>query len=107
MANSKTRQSNPTEDLRKDFEALRDDVGALAEMLKDQALESRSRAADAAADRVVALKAASQERLDEIRARATDAAKSAEDVVRRNPAYSVAGAAAAGFLLGALTARRR
>ncbi|MCB1339415.1 MAG: DUF883 family protein, partial [Maritimibacter sp.] len=58
-------------------------------------------------ERVVALRAAGEHRLEEIRTRATEAAKRAETTVREHPAYAVAGAAALGFLLGALTLRRR
>lgn len=107
MAQTKRHQTDPLEDLRRDFEALREDVGALAQVFKDEARLRQRELTDSATDRVVALRSASEERLDEIRDRATLAAHRAEDVVRRNPAYAVGGAAALGFLVGAIFSRRR
>ena len=60
-----------------------------------------------ASDRVVALKDAGEHQLDMAKRYAVDAGRAAETTVREHPGYAVAGAAALGFLLGALTLRRR
>lgn len=107
MATSKRRHSDPLEDLRVDFEMLREDVGALAQIMKEEVRFQEKDLAGKASERVVALRSAGEHRLEEIRTRATEAAKRAETTVREHPGYAVAGAAALGFMLGALALRRR
>ena len=108
MAHGKTRlHKDETDLLREEFDALRDDFAALAGTLKAYAETEELRLGDKASDRLVALKQAGAHQLDIARRYAADAGKAAETTLREHPAYVVAGAAALGFLVGALTGRRR
>ncbi len=117
-----------TADLKREFDSLKADLGGLAKELRAYAAsQERSlgqRAADTASatagtmrdaagtmrDNVSTLRDAVLERGDEqlqsLRAFAETAAGNAEDMVRQHPGSTVAGAAAVGFLIGALMARR-
>lgn len=112
MAHGKTRtHKDETDLLREEFDALRDDFAALAGTLKAYAEKEGQRlgekAVDRADNRVVALKQAGAHQLDLAKRYAADAGKAAETTLREHPGYVVAGAAALGFLVGALTGRRR
>lgn len=102
----KTHQDD-TDHLREEFETLRSDFMALARDLRSYAEHENRALADKTSDRVVSLKAAGQHQLDIARGYAGEAVKAAETTVREHPGYAVAGAAAAGFLVGALATRRR
>ena len=95
-----------TAEMRRDFDALRKDVSALTDVMKQYATLQESNLRAAANDRIVSLKSAGEDQLDELRQRAEQTAADAQEMVRKNPGYSVAGAAAIGFIIGALTARR-
>ncbi|MCB1359213.1 MAG: hypothetical protein KDK53_22820 [Maritimibacter sp.] len=108
MAHAKSRTHNDeTEMLRAEFDALRDDFAALAGTLRSLAETEERRLGATAGDRVVALKQAGAHQLDLAKRYAADAGKAAETTLREHPGYVVAGAAALGFLVGALAGRRR
>jgi len=108
MARAKEKiQHDEYDRLRAEFDTLRDDLASLAGELKSFARDKEQTLADRTNERVVALKSAGEHQLELARTYALDAAKSAEKTVREHPAYAVAGAAALGFLLGAITLRRR
>lgn len=105
MAQAK-QNTRDTEDLMKEVAALREDFGAIAKELKSLAGAERDNMSSKAAERVVALKSAGERRLEDASEMATNAAHGASDFVKDHPATSIAGAAALGFLFGALTSRR-
>jgi ElaB/YqjD/DUF883 family membrane-anchored ribosome-binding protein len=108
MAHSKMKiQKDDTEQLRREFDNLREDFVSMARELKSYAGHQGRSVEEAASDRVVALKSVGERQLEAAKSYAVDAAKAAEEGVRAHPGYSVAGAAALGFLLGVVTARRR
>lgn len=96
-----------TDRLREEFDALRHDFRSLARDLKTFAAHEERALGDQAGDRIVALKAVGERQIEMAKRYAADAGKAAENTVREHPAYAVAGAAALGFLIGALTLRRR
>lgn len=104
---AQAKQTTPdTDALMKEVEALRKDFGALTQELKSLAQDSSESLSARAADRVVALKTKGERQLEEASALAGKAAEDASDYVKKKPATSMAGAAALGFVVGALTARR-
>ncbi len=108
MAHSKNKIRNDEFDrLHAEFETLRGDFLSLAQELKSFARHEERMLGDRANERVVALKSSGLEQLEMAKNYALDAAKTAEERVRDHPGYAVAGAAALGFLLGAITLRRR
>lgn len=96
-----------TDRLREEFDTLRRDFRSLARELKTFAEHEERALAEEAGGRIVSLKAAGERQLDMARRYAVDAGKAAGETVRAHPGYAVAGAAALGFLIGALTLRRR
>lgn len=105
MAQAK-QPARDTDDLMKEMAALRNDFGALTKELQALARAQGEQMSAKAADRVVALKAAGERHLDEASEIATRAADEAAGFVKKHPAGSVAAASLAGFIIGALTARR-
>ena len=108
MAHAKSKlHTDDFDRLRTECETLCGDVALLVQDLKTFARAEERSLADRAGERVVALKSTGEQQLDLAKARARDAAQAAEKTVREHPGYAVAGAAALGFLIGALTLRRR
>ncbi|MCB1391104.1 MAG: DUF883 family protein [Rhodobacteraceae bacterium] len=106
-----------TADLKRDFDALKADLGALTNELRafaqaqERSLSQRAtQTAQAAANGVLGategLRESGAQQVQNLRALAEQATSGAEDLVREHPAGTVAGAAALGFLVGALAARR-
>ncbi|PWE28001.1 hypothetical protein [Pararhodobacter marinus] len=112
------RASQPsTAQLKREFDALKADLGALAHEMRayaqaqESSLSSRAQAkantaADAARGAAESLFSGADHQFQHIRQFAESAAGGAEDMVRERPAAIVAGAAAIGFLVGALAARK-
>jgi len=108
MAHTKTKlHHDDTDRLREEFDTLRSDFQSLARELRSFARHEEEALEGKASDRVVALKTAGEHQLELAKRYAADAGKAAEKTVREHPGYAVAGAAAVGFLLGALTLRHR
>ena len=108
MAHSKTRlDHDETDRLREEFDTLRSDFRSLARELRAYGEHEEHALGGRAEERIVALKAAGAHQFETAKRYAADAGRAAETGVREHPGYAVAGAAALGFLLGALTLRRR
>ncbi|GAB1378862.1 DUF883 C-terminal domain-containing protein [Pararhodobacter aggregans] len=117
-----------TADLKRDFDALKADLGNLTKELRafaqaqERSLSQRAtETAQAAANGVVGtaqaaangflgategLRETGAQQAQNLRSLAEQATSGAEELVREHPAGTVAGAAAIGFLVGALAARR-
>lgn len=98
-------QTSPA-DVKSEIETLRADFASLAAEVNNLVKAQTEAAKEGAAERVVELKSAGQRELEKVGAAATKSAEDAEQFVKANPAGSVAGAAAIGFALGALLARK-
>ena len=105
-AAARTRESELTDEMRRDFDALRRDVSSLTEVVKQYAQLQESNLKTMANDRIVSLKAAGEDQIEHLRSRAEQTVRDAEGYVRQNPTNAVAGAAALGFIIGAIFSRR-
>lgn len=117
-----------TADLKREFDSLKKDFGALTRELRafaeaqerslarrasegareagSMAAETMDAAVDSIRDAAGNLRDSGEQHVQRLREIAEQAGAGAEEMVRERPGATLAGAAALGFLVGALTARR-
>lgn len=86
--------------------SLKADLAKITSTLGDMGRHQSASAVEAARVRADQLKDMSAEQIDALRTRANDAAAQADAFVKDRPATAVGVAAALGFVLGLLTAKR-
>ncbi len=86
--------------------ALKADLANITSTIGDMGRQQGASAVEAARLRAEQLKDMSAEQIEALRLRANDAAAQADAFVKERPAVAVGVAAALGFVLGLLTARR-
>ncbi|WP_417249296.1 hypothetical protein [Celeribacter sp.] len=101
-----SKTQSQTADVKAELETLRADFGALAKEVNSLVQMQAAAAKEGVSERASELQSASQRELDRLGKAATASVEEAETFVKSNPAGSVAGAAAVGFALGALLARK-
>jgi ElaB/YqjD/DUF883 family membrane-anchored ribosome-binding protein len=109
MARVEPNGSNPdtsVADIEKQIALLKADIADLGATLSDYGQKQQAILKSTAADRIETLKAKGVENADALRKQVESAYAGAEDSVRNHPAASIGIAAAFGFLVGLVTARR-
>lgn len=101
-----TKAQTSTADVKAELETLRADFSSLTAEVNKLVKVQTAAAKDGASERVVELKSAGKREMDKVGELASQSAEDAEKFVKANPAGSVAGAAAVGFVLGALMSRK-
>ena len=105
MAQSKTK-TDAVETLSNEVDALRADLGALVETLKDAGLADKKAVAALSADAKDAIAAHLAEAGENLTGVAQDAAGTAQTFVKEKPVVAILAAAAAGLVLGLVTSKR-
>ena len=105
MAQTKSK-TDTIETLSNEVEALRADLGALVETLKDAGLADKSAAAAKAAETKDMIAAHLTQAGENLNGVAQDAVGTAQNFVKEKPVVAVLAAAAAGLALGLATSRR-
>ncbi|MBF9034803.1 DUF883 family protein [Rhodobacterales bacterium HKCCE2091] len=108
MANvSNLKDSSPdTDDIAKQLQAVKADLAKLTEVVSGYAAAKGTEARDRVTREAEALSAEARARYDRTAAEADRIAREAGDLVRERPGMAVGMAAAVGFLVGYLGARR-
>jgi len=108
MAQSRTADNNQaaSEEVKTQIEALRKDVAALTHAMADYAKVQQASLTDTASEGVHTLQRKGMESVEAAAKKAGETYAQAEEVVRENPAGTIALAAGLGFLVGLITARR-
>ncbi|RKF14872.1 DUF883 domain-containing protein [Roseovarius spongiae] len=94
------------DDLSKQIETLKSDIGAITTILSDLGMQKGSEAQQRVRDAALHARERGEAHLHDMQARAEDLGSQAANAVRQQPATAVGLAVGFGFLVGLLTSRK-